>query len=84
MRSWLVAIALGCAGLRAAPAALAADPEFGSYWHDGKAELDGYRLTMLRYGQTRAGQAVMIFVTEPFPTTVTVRREVKVAVMFLT
>src|SRR5438093_13182088 len=42
------------------------DPEFGSVWHDGKAELDGYRLTMLRYGQPRAGQAVMVYVTEPF------------------
>jgi len=65
MRSVLT-IALGCTFLVAAPAARSGDPEFGAYWHDGKAELDGYRLTMLRYGQPRAGQAVMIFVTEPF------------------
>ena len=46
--------------------AAAADPEFGSYWHDGKAELDGYRLEISRYGQPRKGQAVLIYVTEPF------------------
>jgi len=44
----------------------ATDPEFGSHWHDGKAELDGYRLDVARYGEPRTGQAVMIFVTEPF------------------
>jgi hypothetical protein len=40
--------------------------DFSAHWHDGKAELDGYRLTVSRYGQDRAGHAVMIFVTEPF------------------
>jgi hypothetical protein len=44
--------------------ALAAD--FDTYWHDGKAELNGYRLTVSRYGQPRTGQAVLIYVTEPF------------------
>src|SRR5688572_26609928 len=42
--------------------------QFDSHWHDGKAELDGYRLTVSRYGQERTGTAVMIFVTEPFST----------------
>ena len=40
--------------------------EFDTWWHDGKAELDGYRLTVSRYGQDRKGTAVMVFVTEPF------------------
>ncbi|MGD8413736.1 MAG: hypothetical protein PVF33_05865 [Candidatus Latescibacterota bacterium] len=40
--------------------------DFGAHWHDGRAELDGYRLTVSRYGQERSGHAVMIFVTEPF------------------
>ena len=44
--------------------ALAAD--FDSYWHDGKAELDGYRMTISRYGQSRSGRGVAIYVTEPF------------------
>jgi hypothetical protein len=41
-------------------------PAFGSYWHDGKAELDGYRYALTRYGQRRTGQAVAVYVTEPF------------------
>lgn len=40
--------------------------DFDTHWHDGKAELDGYRLTVSRYGQDRAGTAVMVYVTEPF------------------
>lgn len=44
----------------------AADPPFEAYWHDGKAELDGYRLTVERYGHARRGHAVAIYVTEPF------------------
>lgn len=40
--------------------------EFEGWWRDGKAELDGYHLTVQRYGEPRGGQAVMIFVTEPF------------------
>jgi len=51
--------------LTAAPAP-APDPQFGSYWHDGKAELDGYRYTVTRYGQLRRGQCTAIYVTEPF------------------
>lgn len=50
--------------LAAASAGGAAD--FSSYWHDGLAELDGYRLTVSRYGADREGTAVMIYVTEPF------------------
>ncbi len=49
-----------------AVARTAADPEFGAYWHDGKAELDGYRLTVERYGHPRRGRAVAVYVTEPF------------------
>jgi hypothetical protein len=43
-----------------------ADTVFESHWRDGKAEIDGYRLVVSRYGQDRDGTAVMIFVTEPF------------------
>ncbi|HET9951767.1 MAG TPA: hypothetical protein VFS09_08245 [Candidatus Eisenbacteria bacterium] len=41
-------------------------PTFESHWQDGRAELSGYRYHVLRYGEPRAGQAVMITVTEPF------------------
>lgn len=69
------ALLLACAaGAIVTIAALALPPcggtparenEFSARWHDGKAELDGYRLTVRRYGQERPGRAVMIFVTEP-------------------
>lgn len=49
-----------------AASATAAEVEFGSYWHDGRAELDGYSLRVSRYGQPRSGTGVMIYVTEPF------------------
>jgi hypothetical protein len=49
-----------------ASAAAAPAQDFSAHWHDGRAEMDGYRLTVSRYGQERSGHAVMIFVTEPF------------------
>jgi hypothetical protein len=45
---------------------VAAEPTFASHWQDGKAELDGYRYEVTRYGERRTGEAVMIFVTEPW------------------
>lgn len=44
----------------------AAADTFWDHWGDGRAELSGYRLIQPRYGEARAGRAVMIFVTEPF------------------
>jgi hypothetical protein len=48
--------------------ALAANTEtdFSAHWHDGRAELNGYRLEIARYGEQRAGEAVLVYVTEPF------------------
>jgi len=54
-----VFVILVCAGV-------ARGDDFGDHWYDGKAELDGYRLKVSRYGQERQGTAVMIYVTEPF------------------
>ena len=42
------------------------DPNFNSYWYQGKAELTSYNLEQARYGEMREGQAVLIFVTEDF------------------
>ncbi|MCK0145509.1 septum formation inhibitor Maf [Arenibacter sp. F26102] len=40
--------------------------EFKSYWYAGKAEITSYKLEQARYGELRDGNAVLIYVTEPF------------------
>ncbi len=42
------------------------DSERWKHWGDGQAELSGYDLTYHRYGESRKGVAVAIFVTETF------------------
>lgn len=39
---------------------------FKQYWYTGKAEITSYNLKQSRYGETRDGKAVLIFVTEDF------------------
>ncbi len=39
---------------------------FDQYWYQGKAEISSYTLSQARYGQLRKGDAVLVFVTEPF------------------
>jgi hypothetical protein len=41
-------------------------PQFASYWYQGKAEINVFDLQQSRYGEVRAGKAVLIFVTEDF------------------
>lgn len=36
------------------------------YWYAGLAEVNAYDLTQVRYGEARRGEAVLVFVTEPF------------------
>src|SRR5215813_9191351 len=64
----------GAAAASAAPSGHPSPTGFDAVWHDGRAELCGYRLTVDRYGKPRTGQAVLITVTEPFSRT----RHVKV------
>lgn len=40
--------------------------EFKSYWLAGKAELSSYELSKARYGEIHSGEAVLVFVVEPF------------------
>lgn len=40
--------------------------QFKQYWYAGKAEINSYALTQSRYGQSREGSAVLIFVKEDF------------------
>jgi len=58
-----LALASALAMVVSAPAAAA---DFWKHWGDGRAELNGYRLTQPRYGALRSGSAVLIFVTEDF------------------
>lgn len=39
------------------------------YWYAGDAEITSYKLEQARYGELHEGQAVMVFVTEPFSST---------------
>jgi len=39
---------------------------FKDYWHKGEAEISSYKLEQNRYGEIRDGEAVLIYVTEPF------------------
>lgn len=40
--------------------------DFKKYWYGGEAEITSYKLEQARYGEIREGNAVLIYVTEPF------------------
>lgn len=40
--------------------------DFNSYWYAGEAEITSYELKQARYGEIHEGEAVLVFVTEPF------------------
>ena len=40
--------------------------DFNAYWYAGKAELNHFNLTQVRYGEKRPSDAVLIYVTEDF------------------
>ncbi|MEP1094010.1 MAG: hypothetical protein ABJG78_02810 [Cyclobacteriaceae bacterium] len=44
-------------------------PEFNDYWYAGEAELTSFELQQVRYGEIHSGEAVLVFVTEPFSKT---------------
>lgn len=48
---------------------------FWKHWGDGRAELAGYDLTFPRYGKTRKGVAIAIFVTETFSNSLRVKSD---------
>ena len=39
---------------------------FKAYWYNSEAEITSYKLQQERYGEIRDGEAVLIYVTEPF------------------
>src|SRR4051812_26244976 len=79
------AAALACvslfmlASLEASPAGPPGGLEFGDefwkHWGDGKGELAAYDLTIPRYGQSRKGVAVTVFVTETFSNSLRVKSD---------
>lgn len=54
-----------------------AHPSFDAYWQRGLAEVSRYSLQQSRYGEVHQGEAVLIFVTEPFDTVRQVKHEGK-------
>lgn len=50
-------------------------PNFNRYWYNNQAELTSYKLTQARYGELHRGEAVLVFVTEPFNTTAQVKED---------
>lgn len=40
--------------------------EFNAYWFNNEAELTSYQLEQARYGEIHKGNAVLVYVTEPF------------------
>jgi len=40
--------------------------EFKSYWFNGEAEVTSYKLIQSRYGESREGTAMLVYVTEDF------------------
>src|SRR5438105_8601198 len=68
-----ISISLSLAGIAIAVClhAEAAEDQWPSeqhraYWTQGKAEITSYKLTQSRYGELHEGDAVLIFVSEPF------------------
>ena len=55
---------LATAAALAANLSPAAGQDFYSHWGDGRAELSSYRMDQPRYGESREGYGVLIFVTE--------------------
>ncbi len=54
-------------GIPADSPSIVTRPEgWDGYWYSGKAEVNSYDLIQNRYGEDRKGDAVLIFVTEPF------------------
>ncbi|MEM1417106.1 MAG: septum formation inhibitor Maf [Myxococcota bacterium] len=64
-------------GLETPEAFARAHGSFGDYWYQGKAELTRFRLTQSRYGEAREGEAVLVFVTEPFLPDAQVKHELR-------
>ena len=68
-----IRVVAACVAL--ALAAPAGAQDFWKHWGDGQAELNGYQLTQPRYGASRTGSAVLVFVTEDFSDSLRVKAD---------
>lgn len=62
----LALLPIGCAHAQEPLPMAKAPAGFWEHWGDGQAELNGYTFTQPRYGQSRDGEAILVFVTETF------------------
>ena len=51
------------------------EESFRAQWYDRGAEITRYDLSQARYGESRAGHAVLIYVTEPVDTVAQVKSD---------
>lgn len=75
-----LAVVMGATVYQKGPASppvpsLASTTQFRLYWFGGKAELNTYHLHQAQYGDSRSGEAVLVFVTEDFRTDKQVQSE---------
>lgn len=65
-------LALSCASSTPETKSISSFPDpseaFKAYWYSGLGEVNTFELKQARYGELRSGEAVQIYVTEPFDT----------------
>jgi len=49
--------------------------KFSKYWYSGKGEINTYKIEQSRYGESRSGQVVLVYVSENFLPEKQVKRE---------
>lgn len=62
----LIAMLTSCSPVDLVQDSPANKKQFADYWYAGKAEISSYELVQDRYGELHKGNAVLVFVTEPF------------------
>ncbi len=64
--SFLLISLIACAPSNSQEVSTDTPKDFNGYWYAGKAEITSYKLEQARYGEIHSGEAVLVFVTEPF------------------
>lgn len=63
---FLIAMFTSCSPVEIVQHSPANKKQFSDYWYAGEAEISSYELVQDRYGELHKGNAVLVFVTEPF------------------